>query len=101
MQKPSETWQWGLYLLKGKLSAQQQPIDKHQLLITGESLMITWEAGAHFVVFGGEPLGPRRMDWNFVATDPALIDDARQRWQNHQFDPVPGDDGYVPYPSKK
>lgn len=100
MQKPSETWQWGLYLLKGELSAQQQPMDRHQLLVTGESLTISWEAGAHFVVFGGEPLGPRRMDWNFVATDPALIDDARQRWQNHQFDTVPGDDGYVPYPSK-
>ena len=38
------------------------------------------------------------MDWNFVASDAALIDRARHDWQQHAFDPVPGDEGYVPYP---
>ncbi|MEX2320064.1 MAG: pirin family protein [Saccharospirillum sp.] len=101
IKKPTTTWQWGLYLLQGDLRVQQQPLERHHLLVTGDTLAIDWKAGAHFVVFGGEPLGPRRMDWNFVASAPALIDDARQRWQNHQFDPVPGDDGYVPYPTRK
>jgi redox-sensitive bicupin YhaK (pirin superfamily) len=100
LSRPSESWQWGVYLLHGALNAQQQTLEPRQLLVTDSDLSLSWQAGAHWVVFGGEPLGPRRMDWNFVASRQALIDDARKRWQNKEFETVPGDDGYVPYPTR-
>ena len=45
----------------------------------------------HLMVFGGAPLdGPRRINWNFVASDPAVIEQARQRWAAGDWPTVPG-----------
>jgi redox-sensitive bicupin YhaK (pirin superfamily) len=44
------------------------------------------------VIIGGDPLdGPRRMNWNFVASDPELIDSARTRWAARDWPTVPGE----------
>jgi redox-sensitive bicupin YhaK (pirin superfamily) len=38
------------------------------------------EEECQLVLIGGAPLdGPRRMNWNFVASDPELIEQARAR----------------------
>ncbi|MHA7878840.1 MAG: pirin family protein [Saccharospirillum sp.] len=96
--QPSATWEWGLYCLDGHLAWDTEAIVRHHLRIRNQPGEVSWSAGAHWVLMGGEPLGKRLMDWNFVATDAALIDAARQRWQQRQFPTVPGDDGYVPSP---
>jgi hypothetical protein len=52
------------------------------------------------IVIGGEPLGRRHIWWNFVHSDQAVIDDAKQRWTRQEFPLVPADhDPYVPLPS--
>ncbi len=52
------------------------------------------------IVLGGDPVGPRRIWWNFVHSDPQRIEDAKQRWLRQEFPLVPGDhDPYVPLPS--
>lgn len=51
------------------------------------------EGPTHLVVFGGAPLdGPRFLDWNFVASDPQLLQAARQRWREGHFPKIPGDE---------
>lgn len=51
------------------------------------------------VVLGGEPVGPRHIWWNFVHSDPARIEDAKQRWRDQAFPLVPGDhDRIAPLP---
>jgi hypothetical protein len=50
-------------------------------------------------IFGGEPFPePRHIYWNFVATSAERIEEAKQRWTDHQFPKIPGETGYVPLP---
>ena len=49
----------------------------HALVVlpAGEEMTLFAESDCHAVLFGGAPLdGPRRINWNFVASDPAAID---------------------------
>lgn len=96
-----EGWEWGLYPMAGALQWQQQSLALRHLGVTNQRAQLSWEAGSHFVLFGGRTLGERRIDWNFVASREALINQARQDWQGHRFPSVPGDDGYVPYPGSE
>lgn len=57
--------------------------------------------GARLVVIGGAPLvRPVRMWWNFVASEPQRIAQAAQRWEDGGFEPIPGETGRVPGPSR-
>jgi hypothetical protein len=53
-------------------------------------------------IFGGEPFPEERfIDWNFVATSKALLDEARQKWIDQKFEKIKGDDTeFVPYPAR-
>lgn len=56
-------------------------------------------AGARLVLIGGRPLAqPVRMWWNFVATDPALIEKAAADWAAGGFPPIPGEHDRIPAP---
>lgn len=91
----------GLYILAGSVCADGHTYDEKQILITVEAQLCTFEMKPHTTVyiFGGEPFPePRHIFWNFVATDKATIEEAKLKWQHRQFDPVPGDDDYVPLP---
>lgn len=96
--QPSATWEWGLYALSGELAWESTTLAPGQLRIRNQAGRLNWQGGARWVLIGGEPLGKRLMDWNFVATRADLIDAARLRWKERNFPSVPGDDGYVPYP---
>jgi len=51
------------------------------------------------LVIGGEPVGRRHIWWNFVHSDPDVIEDAKARWLRQDFPTVPGDHGiFVPLP---
>ena len=59
------------------------------------------EKGAHLLVFGGQPLeGERYIDWNFVSSEQAKIEAARQSWQEKTFPMMPDEDSYVPLPAR-
>ncbi len=52
--------------------------------------------------FGGEAFPEERfIDWNFVASDKALIEEAKQKWMDQTFDKIEGDETeYIPYPTR-
>jgi redox-sensitive bicupin YhaK (pirin superfamily) len=52
------------------------------------------------VVIGGQPLPPRVIWWNFVASDRALIEQAAQRWTSGGFDKIPGESGALLMPPR-
>ncbi|WP_069866099.1 pirin family protein [Pseudomonas citronellolis] len=86
--------QRALYLLEGEALLDDDPAPLRQLLVLpeSESPVLSACADCRAVLIGGEPLdGARRMNWNFVASDPALIDEARRRWAAGDWPTVPGE----------
>jgi len=91
----------GLYILEGEIDSGDEVYGNKQILITKDAHLCAFymKPNTTVYVFGGEPFPEERfIYWNFVATDKQTIEEAKQKWQNHQFDKVVGDDGYVPLP---
>ncbi|MEX6502785.1 pirin family protein [Pseudomonas zhanjiangensis] len=82
-----------LYLIDGEALLDDQALAPHTLLVLpeGESFTLSACGESHLVLIGGTSLGPRRINWNFVASDPALIEQARARWRSHDWPEVPGE----------
>jgi redox-sensitive bicupin YhaK (pirin superfamily) len=93
----------GLYILEGSIESDGNKFTEKQLLIAQDSTLceFTIEANSTIYIFGGEAFPERRyIDWNFVATEPALIKAAKQKWVDRQFDEIEGEEGeYIPYPT--
>jgi hypothetical protein len=50
-------------------------------------------------IFGGIPFPEERyIDWNFVATDRQLIEQAKVKWQEQKFDKIEGETEFIPLP---
>lgn len=95
----------GLYILEGSVETDGNSFHAQQLLVTTQPSLcaFTIEANTTVYIFGGEPFPEdRHIDWNFVATDKALIAAAKERWAAQTFPLIPGDDvEFVPYPSPR
>jgi redox-sensitive bicupin YhaK (pirin superfamily) len=51
------------------------------------------------MLLGGAPLeGKRHIWWNFVASSPERIEQAKADWQGGRFAMVPGEDEFIPLP---
>ena len=90
-----------LYVVEGNLKIGSVSMADHHMAVFSEDqgITVTAQSNARCVLIGGEPLGRRFIDWNFVATDKSLIEDAKQRWLNEKFPAVPGDsEEYIPLP---
>lgn len=93
----------GLYILEGGVESDGNEYGPKQMLVTKDSTLceFTIMADSTIYIFGGEPLPEQRfIDWNFVASDKALIAEARQKWIDQKFEKIKGEeDEFVPYPS--
>jgi hypothetical protein len=89
-----------LYLIDGEatLDDQQLPLRGLLVLPEGETHTLSACSESHLVLIGGAPIGPRRINWNFVASDQALIDQARQRWTAQDWPTVPGETARIELP---
>lgn len=106
------TWALGIYVMSGRITLQQPDgttgvIEAGELIAvppptTDARFEVSAEAGARFVCLGGEPLPEaRHFDWNFVASNKALLAQARDDWMNgHRFGTVPGDAERIPHPAE-
>lgn len=98
---PTEHVERALYVLEGEVSLNDELVKPHSLVVLpeGEEMSLYAESESKLVLFGGAPLdGPRRMNWNFVASDPALIDQARARWAAGDWPTVPGESERIELP---
>lgn len=101
LQIPVEHVERALYLIQGECQLAGQPVTPHSLWVLPPGEIFTLDAigDCHAVLLGGEPLdGPRRMRWNWVASDVALIDEAQRRWQAGDWPTVPGEVGRIDWP---
>ncbi|MDX1561733.1 MAG: pirin family protein [Gammaproteobacteria bacterium] len=91
-----------VYIVSGSVGVGGVGCDAGRLFVLKNG--IDCEVVAHeptrLMLLGGPPLdGERHIWWNFVASDPALIETAKRDWAERRFAPVPNDDGYMPLPS--
>jgi redox-sensitive bicupin YhaK (pirin superfamily) len=69
------------------------------VLVSGKAATISARSDAVVMALGGEPVGPRYIDWNFVSSSKERIDQARADWaagrmklpdlDNEEFIPAP------------
>ena len=101
---PTEHQQRALYVLDGEAQLDGEPLPPHSLVLLpeGENATLFAESDCHAVLLGGAPLdGPRRINWNFVASDPLLIDAARKRWAAGDWPQVPGENERIELPASR
>jgi redox-sensitive bicupin YhaK (pirin superfamily) len=95
----------GLYILEGSIESEGNVYEPKQLLVAKDSKLceFTITAGSSIYIFGGEPFPEERfIDWNFVSSDKALIEEAKQKWIAQKFDKIKGEENdFVPYPVPK
>lgn len=94
----------GLYILEGSIKEGEHEYSEKQILVAKDSTLceFTISANSTIYIFGGEPFPEKRyIDWNFVASDKALIEAAKQKWKDQRFEKIKGDDEYIPYPTRR
>ena len=75
-------------------------LNSDRLQPEGEELLLSACGECHLALIGGEPLGPRRMYWNFVASDAALLEKAKQDWAAWNWPRVPGETARIELPAR-
>jgi len=101
MTLPAEHEERAVYAALGevRIDGETLPPRAMALLAPGARVEIAAPAGARGMILGGAPVdGERHIWWNFVSSDPARIERAKDDWRERRFLPVPGDDGYAPLP---
>jgi hypothetical protein len=90
----------GVLVVQGEARLLGETLTADELLVLGQGGGSVRARGrTRLAVLGGEPVGPRTMAWNFVHSDPASIEQAKQDWQEERFPLVPGDaDERIPLP---
>ncbi len=101
---PDEHEQRALYVIEGDLLLDGEPVQARSLVVldAGSEPTLCAESECHAVLIGGAPLdGPRRMNWNFVASDPALIEQARAKWAAGDWPTVSGEVERIELPTPR
>ncbi|VXD01788.1 Pirin-like protein CC_3178 [Pseudomonas sp. 8Z] len=97
---PAEYSERALYLIEGEAELDGEPLPAQAMAVipAGETPLLSACGGCRLALIGGEPIGPRRMNWNFVASTPELIDQARQRWAVGDWPHVAGETTRIELP---
>ncbi len=91
----------GLYLANGGVTIGQQQINTYHMAVLneGEVTITASHDDTRIAVIGGETLGRRFIDWNFVSSRKERIEQAKDDWRAQRFPKVPGDaDEFIPLP---
>lgn len=93
----------GIYITEGSIELADKTYETAQMLVfeDGPATIKAGPNGARVMLFGGAVMdGPRHIFWNFVASDPEMIEDAKAEWKkadHGRFVLPPHDDGeFIP-----
>ena len=96
--------QRGLYVVEGELKLQGNLLAEHSMAVFegDEKISISATKDTQIALIGGDSVGHRYIDWNFVSSRQERIEQAKQQWIDRQFPDVPGDaEEFIPYPTKR
>src|SRR6476620_11622270 len=98
------------YVVSGSIEVDHQVISERHMIFfsTGASVAMTAIEPAVVMLLGGEPIGERFIEWNFVSSSRARIEQAKADWRagkmklpdldNSEFIPLPSEPAPPPNP---
>ncbi|HBS05687.1 MAG TPA: hypothetical protein DEA96_12025, partial [Leptospiraceae bacterium] len=100
---PSLEKEQAVYVAMGSIEAEGQTYSQGTMIIlkNGASLEIRSRERSILMLLGGDPMEKRKIYWNFVHSDPEMIENAKRRWQNQEFPAVDGETEFVPLPESR
>jgi redox-sensitive bicupin YhaK (pirin superfamily) len=89
-----------VYVARGAVSHGGQTAVPGQMMVFDQGTdELLAEQDSVLMVFGGEPVGPRHIFWNFVSSRPERIEQAKADWRAGRFALPPDDhDEFIPLP---
>ena len=90
-----------VYVAQGGLKARDTVLAEHAMAVfsDAEGVVLQATAESRIAIIGGEHLGERFIEWNFVSSRKARIDEAKRDWKAGRFPKVPGDEvEFIPLP---
>ncbi|RPI47023.1 MAG: pirin family protein [Betaproteobacteria bacterium] len=110
LQVPNEYTERAAYVVSGTLEAAGQRHEPSRMLVfsPGSPVLLTAHSRSVVLLLGGEPLGERYIEWNFVSSSRERIEQAKDDWragrmklpdlENAEFIPLPETSGSPPNP---
>lgn len=92
-----------VYVASGEVEVDGQRVEVGSMavLAPGKSVTVAALDDAVVMALGGEPVGPRYIDWNFVSSSPERLDQARADWAAGRMKlPDLDHDEFIPLPPK-
>jgi hypothetical protein len=100
---PPEHEERAVYVVNGELTIGDGKAVEGQLavLTPGRKIALRANGETQAMLLGGDRFAtPRLIWWNFVASSQERINLAKERWENRQFPPVPGETEFIPLPPR-
>lgn len=97
---PAQEGESAIYMVKGEMAVDGHLLKAGQLAVlrSSNTPALTCTQHSHFLMIGGEKLSERHIWWNFVASSQQKIEEAKKRWADQKFPPVPGELEFTPLP---
>jgi redox-sensitive bicupin YhaK (pirin superfamily) len=99
---PAEYPERAAYVAQGVIEADGQQYHEGQMLVfaPGQDATVTAVTPAIVMALGGEPVGPRYIDWNFVSSSKERLEQAKADWRAGRMKlPDADDQEFIPLPS--
>jgi redox-sensitive bicupin YhaK (pirin superfamily) len=96
-----EAQERALYVVSGALRLGGMTLSEHSMAILSQAASVVVEADndSRIALIGGEALGERFIDWNFVSSRKERIEQAKADWRAGHYPLVPDDEEeFIPLP---
>jgi redox-sensitive bicupin YhaK (pirin superfamily) len=100
---PADYSERAAYVAQGLVEIDGRTLNEGQMAVfaAGQSVVVKAVTPAVVMMLGGEPVGPRLIEWNFVASSKERLEQAKADWRagrmklpdadDKEFIPLPGD----------
>ena len=98
---PAEYPERAAYVVEGEVEVAGQIVSGGQMAVfrPGEPVLFTALSAATVMLLGGEPVGPRFLEWNFVSSSKDRIEQAKADWRAGRMKlPDADDQEFIPLP---
>jgi redox-sensitive bicupin YhaK (pirin superfamily) len=90
-----------VYVAEGELTTDNTQIPEYAMAVLSDKpgIELTATRSSRIAIVGGQNLGKRYMEWNFVSSRRERIEQAKSDWKSQAFPKVVGDEEeYIPMP---